>query len=734
MNKHKIIQFTLIFLLIPVICFARTKTPSKDVTVSDAGGYFSSTDVEGVLQEIGAGAGTGQSNTASNTGSVGVGLSKQKTGVDLEFYKIFSENNILTAILSGTDYFSLTVNEGNISHDAIADVSAEDHQDLVTVDVNADTLLSLTNQELGLDTQLANKVFAGPAAGGAAIPSFRDIVDNDIPDTITVSNYVRKSMWTDHDNYPDACSAGQAVTGLGDTLACATFWDALTDMTLADGSIYIGDVSNNPVAQVMTGDITITNGGVTSIGVDKIKDTMPDWGTGAGQIDSDDIPDHNSHSVRDTFVHIINRGKAEAITITLTGGLGISWTTGEIYDETTNSFIATEAGSGNLTNTAENYLKWVSGTTLTISTTSTSGDEILISPFSVYDGNINGYRETTLMDATQANTRRGLRAIYPTFIDSGMSVHEDTDVTNALDVTMDAGVFWKDAIEKKTPVEIKSRTTAMVRNFHTASVWDSDTNAQIETTNYDNGTGLTAIPANKYVKAKFIFMNGKIGFVYPRAYFNNVADALDAALPASPLGLASVPVLTGVVYKQGAANFTAAVWTDERVGIAEGTGGLVTDHDQLGSLAWTISKHTSTALAIAGFDGAGAASEYTTTGSGTVLALATSPTLVTPALGTPASGVMTNVTGTASGLTAGAVTNATLTTALTVNTGTLELKGNAANNSVLTVGAGAVSVSGANTGDNTVATSGDAAVDFFGAGVSAVTDATACTEIEGNLL
>lgn len=53
------------------------------------------------------------------------------------------------------------------------------------------------------------------------------------------------------------------------------------------------------------------------------------------------------------------------------------------------------------------------------------------------------------------------------------------------------------------------------------------------------------------------------------------------------------------------------------------------------------------------------------TGSG-ALVFATSPTLVTPALGTPASGVMTNVTGTASGLTAGNVTtNANLTGVIT---------------------------------------------------------------------
>jgi hypothetical protein len=44
-----------------------------------------------------------------------------------------------------------------------------------------------------------------------------------------------------------------------------------------------------------------------------------------------------------------------------------------------------------------------------------------------------------------------------------------------------------------------------------------------------------------------------------------------------------------------------------------------------------------------------------TTGSGAVV-LATSPTLITPALGTPSSGVATNLTGTAAGLTAGTVT------------------------------------------------------------------------------
>ena len=318
---------------------------------------------------------------------------------------------------------------------------------------------------------------------------------------------------------------------------------------------------------------------------DCVDDTNIDWGTGANQVSSADMPDHNSHTVRDTFVDIINRGKSEEITVTLTGGLGVSWTAGELYDGNTNTFFSTDAGSGNVTNNAVNYLKWVSGTALTLSTTGTSGDEILVATGSVYDGNINCYRETSLMNETVSNTRRGLRALFPTRITSGMSVHEDTDVTNDLDVTMDAGVFYKDAIEEKTPIEIKSRNTAMIRNFHTAGVWDSDTNAQIETTNYDNGTDLTAIPANKYVKGLFIFMCDNIGFVYPTEYFNTVAQAQDAALPTLPPGLDPVPKLTAIVYQQGDTDFSGAIWQDVRAGISEESFSGVTDHGALAGLS-----------------------------------------------------------------------------------------------------------------------------------------------------
>ena len=65
------------------------------------------------------------------------------------------------------------------------------------------------------------------------------------------------------------------------------------------------------------------------------------------------------------------------------------------------------------------------------------------------------------------------------------------------------------------------------------------------------------------------------------------------------------------------------------------------------------------------YNNAGTVGELTTTGSGSVV-LATSPTLVTPALGTPSALVATNATGTATGLTSG-ITNALKSATTTVN-------------------------------------------------------------------
>ncbi|MFH0860705.1 MAG: hypothetical protein V1921_05845 [Candidatus Altiarchaeota archaeon] len=57
---------------------------------------------------------------------------------------------------------------------------------------------------------------------GQVVLTYADVLgDANVSDTITASNYVRTSTWTDINSYPTACT-NQFVTGLADTLSCAS--------------------------------------------------------------------------------------------------------------------------------------------------------------------------------------------------------------------------------------------------------------------------------------------------------------------------------------------------------------------------------------------------------------------------------------------------------------------------------------------------------------------------------
>lgn len=68
------------------------------------------------------GGGGGEANTASNAGS-GSSLFYQKSGVDLQFNGIKSENSLLdVSVDSGSHDVELTVNEGNINHNNLSNI------------------------------------------------------------------------------------------------------------------------------------------------------------------------------------------------------------------------------------------------------------------------------------------------------------------------------------------------------------------------------------------------------------------------------------------------------------------------------------------------------------------------------------------------------------------------------------------------------------------------------------
>lgn len=113
------------------------------------------------------------------------------------------------------------------------------------------------------------------------------------------------------------------------------------------------------------------------------------------------------------------------------------------------------------------------------------------------------------------------------------------------------------------------------------------------------------------------------------------------SIPTPCSATATFPGDSGKVPVANAAGPCGIVWTTAATGNAQTSAGL----NQFAST-------TSAQLA-------GVLSDET--GSGAVV-LATSPTLVTPALGTPSAVVLTNATGTAASLTAGTVTNGVYTT------------------------------------------------------------------------
>lgn len=67
-----------------------------------------------------------------------------------------------------------------VAHSALTGVGANDHHNAVTLASDADVLLGLSTQQLTLDSQTANRLFAGPTSGGAADPTFRAIVQADL--------------------------------------------------------------------------------------------------------------------------------------------------------------------------------------------------------------------------------------------------------------------------------------------------------------------------------------------------------------------------------------------------------------------------------------------------------------------------------------------------------------------------------------------------------------------------
>lgn len=100
-------------------------------------GLFWKPDLDGPELDLTDTGAAGEANTASNVGTAGIGIFKQKTGVNFEFKKINAGSNKITITDdTGNSEVDINVVDSNIDHDALNNFVANEHIDHTLVSIS----------------------------------------------------------------------------------------------------------------------------------------------------------------------------------------------------------------------------------------------------------------------------------------------------------------------------------------------------------------------------------------------------------------------------------------------------------------------------------------------------------------------------------------------------------------------------------------------------------------------
>ena len=190
-----------------------------------------------------------------------------------------AQNSNCTISDAGAGVFASTLSASNLS--------GTNSGDITLADVPTQNVFGLSTQALSLDTQTANLVFASPTSGGAAAPTFRALVSEDIPLAFTGTSG-RSWTYTDDDPTPgfdfyhkSGTTFGAAGTAVGlfrfevqDTTTgfdhifiingTSSASDLTRTLTLPAGSGTFAITATSPIVlSATTGNLTLGTVGVT---------------------------------------------------------------------------------------------------------------------------------------------------------------------------------------------------------------------------------------------------------------------------------------------------------------------------------------------------------------------------------------------------------------------------------------------------------------------------------------
>lgn len=146
---------------------------------------------------------------------------------------------------------------------------------VTSVGLSAPSILSVSGSPvttsgtlaLSLATQVANRVFAGPASGADATPAFRALVADDVPtlnqNTTGTASNITASSNTSLTSLANLATVGTITSGTWNATTIAVANGGTGQTTYTDGQLLIGNSSGNTLskATITAGaGITITNG------------------------------------------------------------------------------------------------------------------------------------------------------------------------------------------------------------------------------------------------------------------------------------------------------------------------------------------------------------------------------------------------------------------------------------------------------------------------------------------